>query len=103
VICGPLERDPDDTNTVTNPTIIVEILSDSTEVYDRNEKFSNYRRIPSLRSYVLVSQHEARVEVYQRGADGRWTLDEARAPEAARIDALDCSLPVSAVYSGVFA
>ena len=54
----PVERDPADENTVVNPVVIVEVLSDSTEAYDRGEKFAHYRRIPSLRDYLLVSQHE---------------------------------------------
>ena len=55
-----IERDPENKNTLTNPVVLVEVLSDSTEGYDREEKFSHYRRIPSLREYLLVSQHERR-------------------------------------------
>lgn len=54
VICGPIERDPDDANTATTPTVIVEILSDSTEAYDRGDKFVHYRRIASLKAYVVA-------------------------------------------------
>lgn len=81
VICGPIERDPQDSNTATNPTVIVEILSDSTEAYDRGDKFVHYRRIASLRAYVLVSQHEPRIEIYRRNADESWTLEHARGLE----------------------
>jgi len=57
-ILRSLETDPSDSNTVVNPSVVVEVLSDSTESYDRGEKFENYKRIPSLKEYVLVSQDE---------------------------------------------
>lgn len=101
IVCGALERDPEDASTITNPTVIVEVLSDSTEVYDRGEKFHHYQRIPSLRAYVLVSQREARIEVFERASARRWTFEDVRVPDAARIEALGCSLPVAAVYNGV--
>jgi Uma2 family endonuclease len=101
IVCGSLERDVEDANTITNPTVIVEVLSDSTEAYDRGEKFHHYQRIPSLRAYVLVSQREARIEVFERAGARRWTFEDVRAPDAARIEVLGCSLPVAAAYNGV--
>ena len=77
--------------------MIVEVLSPSTERYDRDEKFSHYRRIPSLASYVLISQEERRLEVFSRNADGSWTLRETRAG-AAELPAIGCSLLVDDVY-----
>lgn len=100
VICGPIERDPEDANTATNPTVIVEVLSDSSEAYDRGDKFAHYRRIPSLRAYILVSQREPRVEVYRRNADETWTLEDARTGADVKVADL-CAVPVSAVYAGV--
>lgn len=100
VVCGPLERDPEDPNTVTNPTVLVEVLSDSTEAYDRGEKFGHYRRIHGLRAYVLVSQHERRIEVYRPNADGSWTLEEAMPGQDLRVADL-CAIPVDAVYRDV--
>lgn len=100
VICGPIERDPEDANTAINPTVIVEVLSDSTEAYDRGDKFAHYRQIASLRTYVLVAQHEPRIEIYRRNADDTWTLEDARAGADARIPNL-CAVPVSAVYADV--
>jgi hypothetical protein len=55
ILCGPREVDPEDANSVTNPTLLVEVLRPSTEDYDRGEKFAHYPRIPSLRQYVLVA------------------------------------------------
>lgn len=100
VICGAIERDPEDANTATNPTVIVEVLSDSTEAYDRGDKFAHYRQLPSLRAYVLVSQHEPRIEVYRRNPDDSWTLEDARPGAEARIPGL-CAVPVAAVYADV--
>ena len=60
-----------------NPTVLVEVLSDSTEAYDRGRKFEHYRQIPTLQAYLLVSQQAPRVEQFIRQAEGRWLLDEA--------------------------
>jgi Uma2 family endonuclease len=98
VVCGRIEVDPEDKNTVTNPVVLVEVLSDSTETYDREDKRAHYRLIPSLREYVLVSQHERRIEHHHRNADGTWTLRDVRAGERARLDAVGCELAVDAVY-----
>ena len=67
VVCGQLETAPDDKDAVTNPIVLVEVLSESTEGYDRGAKAAHYRRIPSLREYVLVSQAEPRIEVHRQG------------------------------------
>src|SRR5260370_27887624 len=73
VVGGPGERDADDVHAVTNPTLVVEVLSRSTEEYDRGDKFEHYKRSPSLREYVLVSHRDARVEVWTRGPDDTWS------------------------------
>jgi Uma2 family endonuclease len=65
VVCGGLERDPEDNNTATNPVVIVDVLSPSTQRYDREEKAAHYRRIPSLASYVLISQEEQKARSIQ--------------------------------------
>jgi Uma2 family endonuclease len=82
VICGPLEFEDERRDTILNPTLLVEVLSDSTEAYDRGKKFSHYRQIPSLREYLLVSQEEAKIERFLRNEDGSWTLTEAAGLEA---------------------
>jgi Uma2 family endonuclease len=74
VVCGPIEGDPADPTgaTITNPTLIVEVLSPSTEADDRGGKWQHYGLIPALREYVLVSQAERRVERYRRLPSGAW-------------------------------
>lgn len=74
MVCGPLEFDPADPErtTVMNPTLIVEVLSPTTERADRVSKWQHYQRIPSLQEYVLASQEEPRVENFRRLATGNW-------------------------------
>lgn len=82
---------------MTNPVVIVEVLSPSTERYDREEKFANYRRIRSLASYVLISQEEQRLEVFSRNDDGSWTLREVRSGRV-ELPVIRCGLAVEDVY-----
>ena len=97
VVCGRLEHAADDPDSITNPVVIVEILSDATEAEDRGEKFAHYRRLASLREYVLVSQRARRLEVYRR-RDERWMLDEAGTGETLRLESIDVALVVDEVY-----
>ena len=102
VVCGPIERDPEDRAAITNPSVLVEVLSASTEGYDRGAKFAHFRELPSLCDYVLVSQYERRVEVYSRDAQGLWVLREARAGGEVPLSAMNgASLVIDNVYEGV--
>lgn len=89
-------------DTLLNPKLIVEVLSDSTEAYDRGDKFVSYRTIPSLRTYVLASQKEARIEVFSLQADGSWSLRTYGPGERAVLTDIDVLLDVDSVYAGVF-
>jgi Uma2 family endonuclease len=97
VVCGALEVDVEDPNAATNPVVLIEILSPGTERYDREEKFSHYRRIGSLRGYVLVSQEERRVEVLLRNPDDSWTLRDYRTG-VAPVEPIGCGLDLAEVY-----
>ncbi|MDQ3264785.1 MAG: Uma2 family endonuclease [Myxococcota bacterium] len=101
VVCGKPQLDPEDRLAVVNPTVLVEVLSDSSEAYDRTEKFESYRQLPSLREYVLVSHREPLLEVHHQGEDGAWTSSQIRAPERIRLSSLDCELDVAAIYRGI--
>lgn len=104
VICGPVETDPEDDEgeTAINPTLIVEVLSDSTERYDRSIKFDHYQTIPTLKQYVLVSQAQPKVETYLRQTDGTWQYASFTGLEAAAsLSSLDVVLPLAEVYRGV--
>jgi Uma2 family endonuclease len=72
IICGPSERHEDDPQAVTNPALIIEVLSRSSEDYDEGDKFEHYKTIASLKQYVLVSQRERSIEVWTRENDNRW-------------------------------
>lgn len=99
IVCDQLETDPEDPDAIANPRLLVEVLSDSTEAYDRGAKAAHYRRIPSLIEYVLLSQDEPRVEVYRRVGPGRWELSEARSPERVVLSSVGVELDVAALYA----
>lgn len=101
IVCGPPQRDPEDDNAVTNPTLLVEVTSPSTESYDRGEKFRHYRRIASLRQYVIVSHRERTVDVWTRDDAGGWQQLTARDGERAALDAIGAALDVDALYEGL--
>ena len=85
-----------------NPSLIVEVLSDSTEAYDRGGKFALYRQIPSLREYLLVSQHRVQVDLYTRGEENRWTLRDFTAlTDTVTLASVDCTLALAEVYDKV--
>lgn len=98
VVCGPSERDPQDANAVTNPTLIVEVLSASTEDYDRGDKFEHYKRLPSLKEYVLVSHSAHVVEVWSRLPNGSWSQRLAKDGEQLRLDCIGAVVDVAELY-----
>lgn len=98
VVCGPLEHDPESATTITNPIVVVEVLSPSTETYDRGDKLEHYRRIPSLREIVLVAYDKRRVELWQRHDGGGWEATEAGAGQELTLASVDCRLSVDAIY-----
>ncbi|HYC93324.1 MAG TPA: Uma2 family endonuclease [Thermoanaerobaculia bacterium] len=85
VICGPSERDPEDPNAVTNPALVIEVLSRSTEEYDRGDKFEHYKSVASLRQILLVSSQERSIEVWTRGARDGWSRAIAREGDVAEL------------------
>jgi Uma2 family endonuclease len=100
VICGGIELDPADpkAHTALNPTVLVEVLSPSTEDYDRGDKLGQYKQIPSLLEVVLVAHDRREVEIVRRELDGSWSRHIAGAGGLARIASLDCDLAVDAIY-----
>ena len=102
VICGPIELAVGTEDTAVNPTVVVEVLSDSTEAYDRGRKFEHYRQIPSLREYLLVSQRHPRIEQFIRQADDRWLLVEAVGMEAKlELPSVRISISLAEVFANV--
>lgn len=102
VACEPLQFVDEHRDTITNPTLIAEVLSESTEKYDRGAKFERYRAVATLAEYMLVSQERVHVELYTRQPDGGWVLREWNDPAAEiELASLQCRLKVAEVYSKV--
>ncbi len=93
VVCEPESYEDDELDTLLNPGVIVEVLSQSTEGKDRRTKFRDYRSIPSLRDYLLVAQDEVWVEHYVRRDNGLWTFRDLLAGD--RIALVSCGVEVS--------
>lgn len=98
VVCGPWRRDPDDQNTVLNPTVLVEVLRPSTEEYDRGEKLEHYKRIPTLRACILVGHDRREMEIWTRDPAATWQKAVKGRGEVVVIEAVDVTLDVDAVY-----
>lgn len=101
VVCGEPRFLDGALDTLTNPALIVEVLSPGTEAYDRGEKFVHYRAIESLREYVLVAQDRVLVERFVRGGD-YWTLATLTDLDASlELASVECSIPLREIYYGV--
>ena len=100
VACGsPLIYNFKNTQTLMNPNLILEVLSSSTEKYDRTGKFESYKLIPTLTDYLLVAQNRARVEHFVRQADKSWSCTVSEGLDAiVKIESLKCELPLSEIY-----
>ena len=102
IICGALEFPAGEDDIVLNPTVIFEVLSDSTEAYDRGRKFGHYRQIPSLEEYVVISQKEPLIETNRRNLDQTWTMTESRGTSATMILAsVGLTLSLAEIYDRV--
>ena len=102
VVCGERIFDDSESDTLLNPTLILEVLSPSTEAYDRGRKLDQYASIASLQEYVLVSQDQPSVQQYQRVADGSWRYISTSGLDASiTLAALGTSLLLADIYEGV--
>ena len=103
IVCGEPELTDDKMDTLTNPSVIVEILSKSTRNYDKGEKFTLYRDIASLKEYILVDTEKIHVEKHIRHADNSWQLTDYKSPEEYfTIDCVQINLLLKDIYEGVF-
>ncbi|MET0650437.1 MAG: Uma2 family endonuclease [Pyrinomonadaceae bacterium] len=102
IVCDEPQFEDDYLDTLLNPTVIIEVLSESTERYDRFKKFGFYRTIESLAEYILVAQYEYRIEQYTKQPDGRWMLSEHRSLEdVVELASVQCTLTLREVYEKV--
>jgi Uma2 family endonuclease len=102
IVCGPREFDKLNKNTLLNPNVVIEILSDSTEGYDRGTKFEHYQKLPSVREYVLVRQDRMRVERLVRQPDETWNATAFDDPAGSfTLATIPISIPLADVYRDV--
>ena len=102
VVCGPNQYSARDRNTITNPTIIIEVISQSSGAYDRGDKFRLYRDISTLQEYVIVNSLNVGVEIYRRTADSHWLLaeDAYKLSDSVTIQSIEATLLLSDLYVG---
>ncbi len=102
VVCGRPVFDDVQTDVLLNPTVIFEVLSESTASYDRGKKFWHYRHIPSLNDYVLVSQDEPVIDHYSRQTGGGWLLQTVEgASGVLKLPSIECELPLVEIYADI--
>lgn len=102
VICGVPQFHTDRVDTITNPTVVIEVLSASTALTDRNDKLGEYLQIPSVREYGLISQHETKIERYLRQPSGNWLYTQVSDPTGSiDLPSLGCTLALADVYRKV--
>jgi Uma2 family endonuclease len=94
-------RDKTTKQYITYPCLIVEVLSDSTEAYDRGNKFFRYRQNPQLQDYVLVSSQEIAIDLYCKSGNGRWEIINYRAGDVVELQSVNLSFPIEQVYRGI--
>lgn len=102
IVCGEAQINRDKRDSLLNPTVIIEVLSPSTELYDRGKKFQNYRTLDSLQLYLLVAQDAARIECFTRQDEGLWLfVDTAGLAAVIELPSIGCTLSLADVYDKV--
>ncbi len=102
IICGELQLDAQDADAIVNPRVLFEVISKSTEGYDRGKKFDFFRQIDSLSEYVLVSQEDSQVECFTRQSDGNWLLSITKGLSGSlRLSTVSVELPLMEIYEDI--
>jgi Uma2 family endonuclease len=102
VVCGDLKLEGSGGDILLNPVVLVEVLSDSTEAYDRGKKFEHYRTIPSLQHYLLIAQDRYSIDCFSKQSDGIWSLTSCQSlDQSIDLEAIDCRLAAAEVYDKV--
>ncbi len=101
-ICGAPAFEDVKQTILLNPAFLIEVLSPSTEAYDRGQKFQHYQQIPSLKQYAMVSQDTPRVELFTRAENSAWTyISVSGMDKSVQFESIDCSLPLADIYRDV--
>lgn len=101
VACGDIQFEDAEVDTLLNPTVIIEVLSPTTEAFDRGAKFGHYRQLPSVQEYLLIAQDRVSVERFSRQGD-QWLLTEATdLGDTMQLASIGCELPLANVYERV--
>lgn len=102
VVCPEIEHSIDDPEAITNPRVIIEVLSKSTEVYDRGDKFFYYRQIPSLQEYILIAQEQVLVEIFSRSKDDLWHIKRlANLNQTLHLRSIGVEIDLQSIYRNV--
>jgi len=102
VVCGDEKFEDDESDILLNPKLVIEILSESTESYDRGKKFEHYRTLESLQEYVLVSQEKPKVEQFLKQQDGKWLYSEVNGIDSrAQFTSIECEIDLKEIYHKV--
>ena len=101
VLCPPVRRDSELADAIINPRVVFEVLSDSTEAYDRGEKFALYRQNEELIDYVLISPTRVYAEHYMRTDSSTWNLAFLGPDSTLRLPSIECEIPLGALYEGM--
>jgi Uma2 family endonuclease len=100
VVCGRTTRAADDPIAVTNPCVLVEVTSNSTEDYDRGEKLKHYKSLTTVREILIVSHRQAQITVHRRDSDGGWSTAEGKSGESVQLSSVAATFAVDDVYRG---
>lgn len=98
VVCGPVVRAPDDPQAIANPTLVIEVLSDSTEACDRGAKSLEYRAFTSIKEIVFISQKTQAVEVHRRNAEGQFVIKDYGPGATVEFASVGVSVPIGELY-----
>lgn len=102
VVCGKAVFEDEHKDTLLNPTVLIEVLSESTEAYDRGQKFAHYRTLGSFSDYLLISQDKPRIEYFRRQPDNQWLFsDNFGLHKVVEVSSIKCKLPLAEVYDKI--
>lgn len=102
VVCKEIERAEADNEAIVNPTVVVEVLSKTTEGYDRGDKFYFYQQIPSLKEYILVAQDKKQIDIFKRGEGNLWSFKRYEtSDDLLKIESIETEIPIDAIYRNV--